>query len=93
MNFLKFHSTESHTFVYKQGLNRTFIQCENRMWRVGPRELLYGIKFDGGSDWFCLNREFISYVINSDHEYLKSLKHYFKYTLLPSEVGFYLSVY
>ena len=87
-NFLKFHSTYPETFIHKQGLNRTFLQCDDHMWRIGNRKLLYGLQIDGGSDWFCLKKDFISYVIDSKDDYLNRLKHFFKYTLLPSEVSF-----
>lgn len=74
-------------FSLNQALGHAFLQCENHMWRVGPRRLPLGIQFTGGSDWFCLNHEFVDYVINSNHEYLLNLKHFYKYSLLPSEVS------
>lgn len=74
------------SFIHKQGLNKTFLQCDDHMWRLGTRDLLYGIQFDGGSDWFCLNKQFINYVVYSQDEYLIRLKHFYKYALLPSEV-------
>ena len=86
MNFLRFHSTFPETFMQKQGLNRTFFQCDNHMWRIGKRSLIYGLQIDGGSDWFCLNRDFLFYVTYSNDEYLNRLKNFFQYTLLPSEV-------
>ena len=45
-----------------------------------------GIRIDGGSDWICLTRKFVTYVINEDNELLKGLKKIFTYTLLPAEV-------
>ena len=69
------------------GIERTFLQCENRMWRIGVRQLPLGLQIDGGSDWFCLNHEFVEYVLNSGHDYLKHLKTFYNYTILPSEVN------
>ncbi len=43
------------------------------------------IQFDGGSDWFCLHRDFASYVANSDDSLMKGLRQYFMRALLPSE--------
>jgi hypothetical protein len=58
------------------------------MWRVGTRSLPIGIQFAGGSDWFCLNHNFIDYIVNSNDELLANLKIFFKNVLLPSEVSF-----
>jgi protein xylosyltransferase len=63
-----------------------FHQCENRMWRIANRSLPQGLQIDGGSDWFCLNYEFINYLVHSTDEYLIHLKDFFNFTLLPSEV-------
>ena len=63
-----------------------FHECDNRMWRLGPRNLPDGIRVDGGSDWICLNRKFISYVINENDTLLNGLKDFWKYSLLPAEV-------
>lgn len=56
------------------------------MWRIANRSLPIGLQVDGGSDWFCLNSEFIDYVINSNDEYVLDLKLFYNFTLLPSEV-------
>ncbi len=69
-----------------QGLEFAFLQCENRMWKVGKKELSLGVQFSGGSDWFCLNSNFIDYVVNSNDKLIQNLKIFYKYTLLPSEV-------
>jgi protein xylosyltransferase len=84
---LRFFDGGVDALVKKQGLNRTFLQCEDRMWRLGERHLLNGLQFDGGSDWFCLHHDFVEYIINSEDIYLSALKKFFKYTLLPSEVS------
>ena len=46
-----------------------------------------GIQIGGGSDWFCLNHEFINYVVNSDDTLLVDLRAYWRNVLLPSEVS------
>ena len=77
------------SYTVKQGLGYIFLECENRMWRIMNRSLPIGLQMDGGSDWFCLNYDFVHYLINSNDEYLDYLKFYFKYTLLPSESFFH----
>jgi protein xylosyltransferase len=63
-----------------------FLQCENRMWRVSEQRMPNGIQIGGGSDWFCLNHQFIDYLVNSKDKLLLSLKQLYANILLPSEV-------
>jgi len=65
-----------------------FHECDNRMWRLGPRDLQDGIRIDGGSDWMCLTREFTRYLTGPEDLLLAGLKAYWKYALLPGEVSF-----
>ena len=64
-NFVKSHGREPEKFIKKQGLDKTFYECETHMWRLGPRTLPTGISIDGGSDWICLNKQFANYVVHS----------------------------
>ena len=75
-----------HRFIKKQGLDKTFYECDTHMWRLGERELPTGISLDGGSDWIIVNREFVRYLITTDNTLLRGLKEMYKYTLLPAEV-------
>ncbi len=43
-NFVKSHGREHTTFVKKQGMDRAFVECEERMWRLGPRKLQRGLQ-------------------------------------------------
>lgn len=88
-SFLKFFKTTYATFANNQAFEFAFLQCENRMWRVGKRKAPLGIQFSGGSDWFCLNRAFVDYVVNGRDELLTNLKRYYRYSLLPSESFFH----
>ena len=74
-------------FIRKQGLGKLFVECDTHMWRVGERQLPAGIRVDGGSDWVSLNRDFCQYLATSSDPLLKGLKEYWKYSLLPAEVG------
>lgn len=58
-NFVKSHGREVQRFIQKQGLDKTFIECDNHMWRTGDRKLPWGVQIDGGSDWVALSREFV----------------------------------
>ena len=88
-NFLKPHNGDQEVFIAKQGVNYTFIQCDDHMWKLGPRQIPEGIVIDGGSDWVTLHRDFIEYVLISDEVLIRELKHFYKYTLLPVESFFH----
>lgn len=90
-NFVKSHGREVQRFIQKQGLDKTFVECEAHMWRAGDRILPWGIAMDGGSDWVALSRPFINYVTAEHKDTLISgLLTVFKYTLLPAEVSIIL---
>lgn len=84
-NFVKSHGREVQQFIQKQGLDKTFVECEARMWRVGEKELPKGIIWDGGSDWLALSRSFVDYLVTGD-PLISGLLQFFKHTLLPAEV-------
>lgn len=78
--------------IEDQGLDEAFVECDDHVWNVGNRKMPLGVQYNGGSDWFCLKFEFIDYVLNSKHDYVKQLKSYYKNTILPSEVIFFLNI-
>lgn len=87
-NFVKSHGHEIQRFIQKQGLDKTFVECDAHMWRIGDRTLPNGIVVDGGSDWLALSRPFVEYLAASGTEpLLQGLTTLFKYTLLPAEVS------
>ncbi|XP_050301024.1 xylosyltransferase oxt [Anthonomus grandis grandis] len=90
MNFVKSHGREAQRFLQKQGLDKTFVECEYRMWRVGNRKLPAGIQVDGGSDWLALSRPFVEYVTSPQpDEVVQGLVQVFRHTLLPAESFFH----
>ncbi|KAG5899486.1 hypothetical protein JTB14_015197 [Gonioctena quinquepunctata] len=92
-NFVKSHGREVQRFIQKQGLDKTFIECETRMWRIGDRTLPSGIQLDGGSDWIALSRKFVQYVADPVPDNLiAGLLSIFKHTLLPAESFFHTSL-
>ena len=88
-NFVKGHGREPDKFIKKQGLDKTFYECDTHMWRLGPRTLPVGVQIDGGSDWICLNKEFVTYVLQSEDDLMVGLKKIFSHTLLPAESFFH----
>ncbi|XP_072022248.1 xylosyltransferase 1-like isoform X1 [Amphiura filiformis] len=101
-NFLKSHGRDDNSsrirrnasepldlFIKKQGLDKTFYECDTHMWRLGERVLPTGISLDGGSDWIIVNRDFVRYLITTDNALLRGLKEMYKYTLLPAESFFH----
>ncbi|XP_064292285.1 xylosyltransferase oxt isoform X2 [Plodia interpunctella] len=92
LNFVKSHGREVQRFIKKQGLDKTFIECETHMWRVGERKLPRGIVIDGGSDWVALSPQFVSYVTGKQDELLAGLEIVFKHTLLPAESFFHTAL-
>ncbi|XP_037814712.1 xylosyltransferase oxt [Lucilia sericata] len=90
-NFVKSHGRETQRFIQKQGLDKTFVECDTHMWRIGDRKLPTGIQIDGGSDWIALSRPFVKYVLENKEtdELLKGLLVIFRHTLLPAESFFH----
>lgn len=78
VNFLKNHGNSTARFIKKQGLDKIFFECENRMWRLGERRLPDGIRVDGGSDWFILHRTFLEYAVFSRDRLVNELKRMYK---------------
>ncbi|XP_023025219.1 xylosyltransferase oxt [Leptinotarsa decemlineata] len=92
-NFVKSHGREVQRFIQKQGLDKTFVECETRMWRIGDRVLPSGIQLDGGSDWIALSRRFVEYVANpAPDDLISGLLKIFNYTLLPAESFFHTAL-
>lgn len=92
-NFVKSHGREAQKFIQKQGLLKTFVECDNHMWRIGDRNLPSGIQIDGGSDWICLSRNFVSFVTAEEKDKLiEGLLKIFAYTLLPAESFFHTAI-
>lgn len=92
-NFVKSHGREVQRFIQKQGLDKTFVECDAHMWRQGDRKLPWGIQIDGGSDWVALSRPFVEYVASKESdELVTGLIKVFQYTLLPAESFFHTAL-
>lgn len=92
-NFVKSHGREVQRFIQKQGLDKTFVECDTHMWRIGDRQLPAGIQIDGGSDWIALSRDFVKYITNDKpDELIQGLLTIFHHTLLPAESFFHTAL-
>lgn len=94
-NFVKSHGRETQRFVMKQGLDKTFVECDMHMWRVGDRQLPLGIQVDGGSDWVALDRRFVRFIIDGEDSkdpLISGLLTIFRHTLLPAESFFHTTL-
>lgn len=94
-NFVKSHGREVQRFIQKQGLDKSFVECDTHMWRIGDRELPHGVQIDGGSDWVGLSRKFVEYVTafnGEPDELLTGLLRIFHHTLLPAESFFHTAL-
>lgn len=91
-NFVKSHGREVQRFVQKQGLDKTFVECDTHMWRIGDRSLPHGIQIDGGSDWVALSRSFVEYVTIENDPLISGLLKIFHHTLLPAESFFHTAL-
>lgn len=92
-NFVKSHGREVQRFIQKQGLDKTFVECDTHMWRIGDRKLPDGIQIDGGSDWIALSRQFVQYItIDEKDDLIQGLLRIFKHTLLPAESFFHTAI-
>lgn len=92
-NFVKSHGREVQRFIQKQGLDKTFVECDTHMFRIGDRNLPSGVQIDGGSDWVCLSRNFVSYVTTENKdELITGLLRIFQHTLLPAESFFHTAI-
>ena len=81
------HTLCVYRFIQKQGLDRTFVECDNHMWRVDTRPLPPEVTVDGGSDWIVLHRNYSRYLVTDKSKFLTDIKKYYEFSLLPAEVS------
>ncbi|KIH65879.1 Core-2/I-Branching enzyme [Ancylostoma duodenale] len=92
-SYMSSHGYNTARFIQKQGFDFVFVECENRMWRIGKRdEFPRNLRIDGGSDWIILHREFAEYSI-SDDELPRKMRALFGSIILPVESFFHTLSY
>ncbi|VDL64539.1 unnamed protein product [Nippostrongylus brasiliensis] len=92
-SYMSSHGYNAARFIQKQGFDFVFVECENRMWRVGKRdEFPRNLRVDGGSDWIVLHKEFALYSI-SDDELPTKMRNLFSSVILPVESFFHTLAY
>ncbi|XP_053664020.1 xylosyltransferase oxt-like [Anopheles marshallii] len=85
-NFLQMQSLYSvDKFITDSGYSKNFLECDNRMWVIGDRKLPSGIVTNGGSDWFCLSREFIQYALDDRHDLVADVMRIMEHTIFGTE--------
>eukprot|EP00048_Salpingoeca_helianthica_P006199 m.95850 g.95850 ORF g.95850 m.95850 type:complete len:713 (-) comp13913_c1_seq2:29-2167(-) len=89
MNLFRSHGSNHARFINKQGLDQTFVLCENRMWRVAARTLPTNLSMEGGSDWFLLHRSFAQFAV-SNSPIVTGLRRYYDFSLLSAESFFHV---
>ena len=68
------------------GMDKTFVECDNYLFNIGPRQLPKGITYNFGSDWFTLSKDFIEYLVYAEEDQLlQGLFSVYNYTNLASE--------
>uniref|UniRef100_A0A915DZY9 protein xylosyltransferase n=1 Tax=Ditylenchus dipsaci TaxID=166011 RepID=A0A915DZY9_9BILA len=88
MNFLSSHGYNTANFLKKQGFNYYFMECEQRMWRIGSkRDYPHNMRLDGGSDWVIVHRDLALFSI-SNETLPQQVRISFSTILLPLE-GFF----
>ncbi|KAL7073812.1 hypothetical protein ACQ4LE_007415, partial [Meloidogyne hapla] len=84
-SFLSSHGYNTASFLYKQGFNYHFLECEKRMWRVATRNNFpLNLRLDGGSDWLIIHRYLAEYSV-SNEDLPSNLRLLFTTILLPLE--------
>lgn len=68
-----------------------FVECDDYVWKIGPRHFPWGIALDAGSDWYMLHYNFVEYVTNSKDDLVEPLKVYFNYSIAAAEVNVFKS--
>ena len=70
-------------------LDHAFVECDEYMFRTGPRTLPQGINYKAGSDWYCLSRDFIQYLTSHYNDpLLNGLMSVANYTVSATETFF-----
>ncbi|CAD6186770.1 unnamed protein product [Caenorhabditis auriculariae] len=84
-SFLASHGYNTGRFIQKQGFEYVFMECEERMWRIGNRgNFPANLQIDGGSDWVVLHRDLAEFSV-SNEELPRKLRNLFKSIILPLE--------
>ncbi|ERL87361.1 hypothetical protein D910_04756, partial [Dendroctonus ponderosae] len=88
-NFVKSHGREVQRFIQKQGLDKTFVECEYRMWRVGNRKLPT-LPIRSPMNWFPVrSRNDDLCLLSVIPVCFIGLLKVFQHTLLPAESFFH----
>lgn len=84
-NFLHPTSSEKN-YPAVQGFDRSFLECEGRMWQFGRRKIPDGFTLYGVSEHYIITKEFAQYVSStSPDSQLTDINLMFNHTILAPE--------
>ena len=75
-----------------QGMKKVFYNCEKHMYRIGDRELPFGLQWVGGSDWVTLHKDFVTYLVYSEDKLMKGLTSFYFYSIMAPESFFHTAL-
>lgn len=68
------------------------MECDNYVYHIAPRTLPKGLIYRGGSDFFCLSRDFVKYILQKDDPFIHGLYSVFNYTQSAPEKFFQVAL-
>ena len=75
-NFVSTDGTDMLQFQDGQGMKKMFYNCDDHMYRVGDRQLPFGLQWVGRSEWVTLHRDFVHYLVTSDDSLVRGHTHF-----------------
>ena len=91
MNFV-FTVEEGGLQYPNSGYNYTFVECDNYVYKIAPRTLPKGIIYKSGSDFLCLSKYFVKYILQKDDPFIHGLYSVFNYTQMAPEKFFQVAL-
>ena len=91
-NFLGTSLRELIRFQEGQGMRKMFYNCDNHMYRVGERNIPFGLQWVGGSDWIILHKDFAHYLVTSDDALIRGLTSFYFYSIMAPESFFHTAL-
>ena len=91
-NFVATSGKEMLEFQDTQGMRKMFYNCDDRMYKLGDRNIPFGLQWVGGSDWVILHRDFVHYLVTSDDSLVRGLTNFYFYSIMAPESFFHTAL-
>ena len=91
-NFVAVGWKDMVRFQEGQGMRKVFYNCDDHMYRVGDRNIPFGLQWVGGSDWFTLHKDFVHYLVFSDDALVRGLTTFYFYSIMAPESFFHTAL-